>query len=158
MNKIVIAMLLASAGLSISTASCAAQQILGWRGNLDYGSTYGASPFGPVGSTLTGLAYAVTLSYDPALFANTGSCGATANTSCQFALSDTRTLTETLTVGANSATYIWTSGSLNLSSGGNDNFGISLDGANGSFSGFFQDHNGFYPVRSSVNNPSAVVR
>lgn len=153
MKKVAIATLLAGASAFVSTPASAAQQIISFGGVLDYGSVWDASPFGSPYMQLGGKAYSVVMSYDPALFANTGTCGSTPASQCNFFFTPSRALTAVFTVDGVSETYTWTSGEFYLSAGGNDQFGFNFYGSAGSFSGSFGDGNSFYPDQGSVNTP-----
>jgi len=153
MKKMIVAALLASASGFVSTPASAAQQIISFGGVLNYGSVWGTSPFGTPGTQLGGKAYSVVMSYDPTLFANTGTCGAVPSTQCNFTFTAARPMTATFTVDGVSQEYTWTSGEFYLSAGGNDQFGFNFDVPAGSFSGSLGDGNSFYPNQGSVNTP-----
>lgn len=158
MKKWVVAALLAGASAVVPTAATAAEQVLSFGGTLDYGSTYGASPFGVSGTNLGGKTFSVVMSYDPTLFANMGTCGSVPSNSCQFALSALRPLKAVVTIGSSGPqTYNWTSGTFELSTGtqfGPDIFGFSFTGNGGGFSGSFGDGNSFFPNQNAVNDPT----
>lgn len=156
-TKTVVISIVGALSFAMPAPAHAAQQIVSFDGTLDYGSVSGTSPYGPVGTALTGSTYQVVMSFDPTPFTNTGTCGSVPRNQCNFIFTDKRPMTVTFTVGDTSETFVWESGQFNLSAGGIDQFGFNFYGPSGSFSGSFSDGlsggDSFYPNQGSLNSP-----
>ena len=140
--------------MAAATPAAAAVQMLSFSGTLTDGQNKTNSPFGTANTSLTGRAFSVTLSYDPTLFANTGTCGSVANASCTFTLSAARSIAQSITVNNVTQNYTLTQGTFTLNANGNDNFSFAIQNAQVfTLQGQFSDGNGFFPTQNAVNNP-----
>lgn len=137
-----------------------AGQVLTFSGTLNNQSKNGsAGPFGASNAVLQGQAFAVELEYDLALFAGTSNCGMNASAACTFTLNAGRTITQSVTIGGVTKTYVLNSGSFTLNSNGNDNFAFGITGngitsLQGNFTATNANANGFFPTVANVANVS----